>query len=163
MNWGVIGVMRQGRMRVGIFVAVALLHAGCYFYRTGYEKVEDSPTYIGEDYLATVVAEGRTQDEVIANLGLPDERDEEARAIGYKKCIESEGRELFFIFVPYPVPVSWPKMEIANCQFVVIWFNEQGRAARKSTSSQTYSLQDEGEAMDYAGDELKRIMHSPAT
>lgn len=92
----------------------------------GYERIRRSDQYISEKALSTIVDGKLSRADVIQRLGKPDAVNEEARSIGYERCISSEAYTIPVVVVPLPIPMR--RFEITDCSRAGIWFDEQDRA-----------------------------------
>jgi hypothetical protein len=64
--------------------------------------------------------------EVIQRLGEPDAVNEDARSIGYERCISSKAYTIPVVLVPLPIPMR--RFDITDCSRAGIWFDEQDHA-----------------------------------
>lgn len=92
----------------------------------GYERIRRSDQYISEETLSNIVDGQLSRTDVIQRLGEPDAVNEDARSIGYERCISSEAYTIPVVLVPLPVPMR--RFEITDCSRAGIWFDEQDRA-----------------------------------
>jgi hypothetical protein len=92
----------------------------------GYERIRKSDQYISEKTLSTIVDGKLSRADVIQRLGEPDAVNEDARSIGYERCISSEAYTIPVVLVPLPIPMR--RFEITDCSRAGIWFDEQDRA-----------------------------------
>ena len=128
MSWDAIGAT--------FVIAIAFVTTGCMSLPVIYQRVEDSPLWVNNDQLSVIVAEGRTRDEVISGLG-PAGRDDETRGLGYQRCLESNSWEALILFPPIPLPA---KGRVYDCQFIAVWFNEDGHAVRVGSGRMNFEL-----------------------
>jgi hypothetical protein len=103
-------------------IAAVTVIAGCTPTLYGYERVRDSDKYISDAVRKEIVAQGLSRAQVIEQLGLPDGTNDEARTIGYSRCIRSSGWGAF------------GPGNVDSCQRAIFWFDEKGRAFAQRSS-----------------------------
>jgi len=109
-----------------LIVSIALVSAGCLGTSKpiGHEAIRRSDLYISESVLSEIINAHLSRSAVILQLGEPDEVNEAIRSIGWERCVSSKGYSSEWFFVPYRVT----SMEVTDCQFAGVWFDEQDRA-----------------------------------
>lgn len=120
----------RGRLERVALLAAMLVVVGCTPQLYGYAKIRESDRYIPPSVLKSIVKQQLPQADVILQLGEPDGTNERRNTIGYERCTTSTGYGVF------------GSAQATDCQRVVIWFDEEGRA-RAQHSGVAYRAYDQ--------------------
>ena len=139
------GTRYISRFAVAALTAALLVGCDTPYGQQIKRPVQLSPGYISKGALQQIVAYGRTMDEVQTIVGEPRIVSVEPSAYAYVVCIATESRwsgAIVLTPIPIPLPLPSPWTPTLHCQWVAIWFDEDGRA-RKAAMAVATPLFDE--------------------